>query len=534
MANPEQSSTFETRLKEQSSSALKDSEALIHTNLDWATREQRSDWGKVAETRLKGIFAEKAAEVEKAIALIQSRQLAEVAGLNETQLLGRHKAILGSLMTRFDLMMKVTAVESPTGKQDSTISSNADLYALREQGIALLESIDVQGLVYQNLPDPLKASYLEAMGHEFETLQPDYYEVLKKIYTNKPLAEEDWKLITGEVKELSTLSAMKRAPVMSILALLSPVQRYELAERLSKDPLYSGFDELIVTMTASTYLTRDQALALLDVKAKILDPKSSELVQIEQAKAVIKSARMDKTQEALLKRREEGVKRMSVSFGHKNRARGLLSLRGVGSIFLLANGAATFAANALVAIGEDGVAGLLNIPANPLVWAGAAQMGVGLQWSGGLEGTLPTPTSMLSKVLKDKDEEKDDKIQVNIRDFQEKLGNHPDAAHFYATYAHRIVKFYNEQKKKDPAAEVKITFEALGIQKKEDLPESLRPLYDKKAGVEALATEWVRRFMMGSETGVHRETSAEQVHFIHQDAVKAGYLQAFEIPKLPE
>lgn len=519
---------FNENLEGQRAKVVKAAETVMGERLPWAT-SARHDLGKLAKGNLETLFYQKLQEVSDAIRLLHERHIGEGEQLTETWLLARHKEILQSLLDRFGLMMKINAATEPSEKKDRTISSDAELYAFREQGFALIQNLDVQSLVYNSLPSSMQGSYLEAIGRSIGELHGDFVEILTKVDQNQELTPDDWKRLLDEVRKLGNEKTVsfQKSPVLVVLSLLKLKDRLEFLSQMAEDPTFTNFSEVLLTLTATTYVTVDQALQVLDDRI-VHETDKEKLAELRKLRLQISGRDMQVTQAAMIERREEGVERLSrVSFGHKNRARGLLTLRGMGSLFLAANGAATIAANVLVNISDP-----LSLPGNPALWLGTAMLGTGLQWSKGFEGLVPTPTKLFARAIKDRPEEKDDRIQANLRNFREELGNRPGAAHFYATYAERIVTAYEKKKKENPGQKPLITLEDLGVKSKEDLPEAFQPLYEGKAALEIEISTWADRFHRKSGNGVAEQTAQGQRDFI-QNARESRGLEKFKIHELP-
>lgn len=540
MANPAPSeSSFDRELEAKHQATLAIGETKMTERLAWSTRKQRYDWGKVAETNLKTIFNEKAENIRDAIKLVRDKQLGEVEELEENRLLHRYDLMIQSFTDRFDLMMVLAARESET--QSDTRTSNPDeLLALRERSLGMIRNIDEQSIIYNMLPEKTRDRYLEIVG---ATLKTDFFNILEKIRDESELEELDWKILVGEIKKLS-VGEMRRThqtQVMLVVASLGSKQRFTLAQKLNEDPEFGHFGELLVTLVGSNYLTQAQAVELMDQRvgtyerlvsaSKGREKKDWEakLASAETLKARVTGKEMQETQAATEARLKEGRVRMThMQYGHFNRAQRLLTVRGIGSALLSANGALTMAVNGLMYITSP-----VDMVSNPAFWIGAAQLGVGLEWSHGFEGLIPTPIQMAAGAVKDRNDAQADD-QAEYEDSLRLMVNNrpPPMARFYANYAEHIVKVYEAKRPRLLERKIPITLEELGIKKQEDLPEAYRELWNQKADLERMISDWAAEFYSGHKGKGARKTGHEQMTII-QNAREADGLSHFALVDLP-
>lgn len=540
MANPAPSeSSFDRELEAKHQATLAIGETKMTERLAWSTRKQRYDWGKVAETNLKTIFNEKAANIRDAIKLVRDQQLGEVEELEENRLLHRYDLMIQSFTDRFDLMMVLAARESGA-KPDTRISNPEELLALRERSLGMIRNIDEQSIIYNMLPEKTRDRYLEMVG---ATLQTDFFSILEKIRDEKELEELDWKVLMGEVKKLSVAEIHKthQTQVMLVVASLNPKHRFTLVQKLSEDPEFAHFDELLVTMVGSNYLTQAQAVELMDLRIGSYERLVStsrgrekkdweaKLITAQALKARVTGKEMQETQAATEARLKEGRARMThMQYGHFNRAQRLLTVRGIGSALLSANGALTMAVNGLMYITSP-----VDMVSNPAFWIGAAQLGVGLEWSHGFEGLIPTPIQMGAEIAKDRSEAQEDE-QTEYEDSLRRMVNNrpPLMARFYTNYAEHIVKIYEEKRPRFLERKIPITLEELGITKREDLPGAYRELWNHKAELESLISDWAAEFYTGHKGKGAKKTGHEQMTCI-QNARKVDGLPRFSLEDVP-
>ncbi len=489
--------------------AAQEGQTLLGQDMDFSTRYARFGWGKAAIGEVNSIFIQKTEQARKEFQMLQASQAGEKASLNSKVILDTQKVVMDRIRESFHLMMSISVVESPTGKKDDKVSTNLDLMALQEKGLTMMKAIDVRTLVYNTLPGPMKGAYLEMIGRNLEAMLPDYLDIIQKIDKALPLSEYDWNLLAGEI--LKNPEGDERTAAIVILATLKPKERFQLLMRTAKIAGAAEYGQLLVKLTRFTYITKDQAYALLD-QAAVDNPANKAI--LEQAKATIGGAAVEQMQQAVIAHRKEGTRRVGkTSYGHKNRARGLLTFQGIAGMFLTVNGALTMGVNFAV--------DPLTFAGNPAFLLGLAEVTGGLEMTNGFEGVVPKPSELLALATKDRDEEKNDKAQVNLTDFRNELFNHPDHTLFYTNYVDRIVDAFDKKKKNTPVPDIKITLEDLGVKSKEDLPVQLQGLWEHRAALEADLSKWAGRFFRTSGDGIGRKTADGQLKWIQDERIEA-------------
>ena len=517
---------FHEDSKKQAIKSAQEGQTLLKQDMDWSIRAGRYGWGKATIGEVNDIFLQKTEQAYQEIKMLQSKQAGEKAELNNKTLLKVQEKVMSGIRDRFDLMMSISVVESPTGKKDDQVSTNADLMVLQERGLTLMKSIDVQNLVYQALPEDLQDNYLEMLGRNLEITIPDYLEIIRKIDRAQPLTEAEKDRIAADL--LRDPEGAERTAVTAILGTLKPGERMNLLRRTSKITSAEQFGRVLVSLTTFQYLTKLQAYELLDERIKTADP--DEVASLEKAKATLGGAAVAKMQQTLIARQKEGTRRVGrMSYGHKNRARGLLTAKGIAGMFLTVNGALVMGVNFAV----DPAA----FYGNPAFYLGLGEVAAGMELTQGFGGVLPKPTELAALATKDRAEEKDDKAQLNLRDFRNELFNRPDNALFYANYVERIVATFDKKLKTTPMPDVKITLEDLGIKSKEDLPVQLRDLWEHRLTLEADLSKWAIRFHRSSGNGIGRATAEGQLTWLQDERTEAtggkGIGKPFEIYEKP-
>ena len=521
----EQPDQFREDSRKQAIKSAQEGQTLLKQDMDWSLRAGRYGWGKATIGEVNDIFLQKTEQAYQEIKMLQSKQAGEKAELNNKTLLKVQEKVMSGIRDRFDLMMSISVVESPTKKKDDKVSTNADLMELQSRGLTLMKSIDVQSLVYQALPSDLQDDYLGMIGRNLEVTIPDYFEIIQKIDRAQPLTEAEKDRLAADL--LRDPEGAERTAVTAILGTLKPGERMNLLRRSSTMASADKFGRVLVSLTACGYLTKLQAYELLDER---IAANPAEAAILEKAKATLGGAAVEKMQQTLITRQKEGTRRVGrMSYGHKNRARGLLTAKGIAGMFLTVNGALVMGVNFAV----DPAA----FYGNPAFYLGLGEVAAGMELTQGFGGVLPKPTELAALATKDRAEEKDDKAQLNLRDFRNELFNRPDNALFYANYVERIVATFNKKLKTTPMPDIKITLEDLGIKSKEDLPVQLRDLWEHRLTLEADLSKWAIRFHRSSGNGIGRATAEGQLTWLQDERTEAtggkGIGKPFEIYEKP-
>ncbi|MFA4814724.1 MAG: hypothetical protein WC924_00140 [Candidatus Gracilibacteria bacterium] len=518
---------FDKELETQKAEAIQTIETTLEARIGWSVREQRFGPGSAAENRLTAVLINKTGQVNAEIKKIIDAQLGGLDDVDKQHMRDVQAAVFKSIQERAALGIE-TATMDPGGVP--TVSTDIELARLQKV-VGWIENMDIQYMVFQSLREDLQDSYLESVGRTF---RPDFYEILRKNSKNESLEEKDWALLVSEVKSLgSDPDTMKQSQMMLVMTTLSKANRIELIRKMAEEENFPNFGAFVTSMVAAGYLTVLAATAVLDKKiAKLeLTPKKfrEELTPLKAVRDRINSQGMKKTQAEVSAKIVESADYFSHrTYGHKNRARELLTGKGMGSALLTVNGALTIFANVAMGLSDP-----LDIPLNPAFWIGVAEVGAGLQISHGHGGLVPAPTEMGSALVKDENEEKDDKMATYKDALKTELNNYWLEAHFYADYAERIVQVYKAKKAKTLDPKVPITLKDVGIEKKEDLPQELQPLWDKKDVLEAKMADWAARFSL-----VHGDSGAKEPEWVGQRAFidkarEEAEAKKLEYPTLP-
>lgn len=514
--NPKEA--FDAQLEENQAEAVKMLDTTLTDKMAWALRAS-NEYGQAAESRLKAVLGAKAEQATQEIRRIRDSQLEDFGDAERTMLVNVQNAVFTSIQQRAFLLLDMAAMDKTKADGQEVVSSMPELVKLKEIS-SMIEMIDVQSLVYSKLPPERQERYLESVGRSF---RPDFHDLLERNNDGKDLLEADWALLLTEIQKLGTNpNSIEQSSVIMTLGLLSPANRTELVRKMSEEESFPNFEAVLTSMVGSGYITVLAATEVLDAKIASLEGNrkaKKELESLQATRARINGEGMKRTQTEVAELRVKAAKHYSTrSFGHKNRARELLTVKGIGSALLTVNGMMTVMANVAM-----GLADPLDIPLNPALWIGVAQVGAGLEMSGGHGGLVSTPKKLAAKLITDKDEEKDDKMEAYEEAFKTGLNNYHREAHFYANYAERITTVYKAKKAKNPDQPAAITLKDIGVTKKEDLPEQFQDLWEKKDLLEAKMTEWVAQFSRTSSADAMRAPEASgQRDFIEAARKEVG------------
>lgn len=493
---------FEAQLDAQQAAAQQTLELTVDQKLAWSLRAN-NDYATAAESRMKGDLNRLNAETKNEIMRIRGLQEADMDEVMETQLLNVYEVVIGSIQERTRLAMDFAVVNAPKGTTDEQISTESELDPLA-QFSRIIANTDVQALVFQALgavnPE-MQDRYLEAVGRQFPE---DFYEILKKVDGQEAFDEKDWNLLIKEATNLGgNPDAIKDSQLTIVFAALKPAVRTELVQRLA-DANIPNFPEILLQMVASTYVSPLQATEILDTKIKALEKEKegskrrdkktieSQMESLQKVRAQINGEPMKHQIEFVLDRQEEVSEfYRKRTYGHKNRARDLLSAKGIGGLFLSANGALTMFANVAMNSTDP-----FSIPFNSMVWAGAAQMAVGMELTDGHGGLFDSPSERVSKWTKNENEAADDHRDELRQAFDSRMLRDYREAELYARYAERIVTVYKAEKLKNPDEEVHVNLADIGITSRDQLPQGLKDLWDNQADVEAFLSKTVTQFSL--------------------------------------
>lgn len=531
--NPE--IAFDQELEKQKMEGVQAMEMTVEEKIAWSFRSTNEHAQAAANISLiLNLKAQKATEEIKQIRNMQTHELKE----SERQmLLEIHRIVLSSIQARAQLALDMSTLPAPEGTNDDMVSSESEIPLVNTFN-TLLGQMDVEYLVYEALPEPLKKSYLESVGRSFK---PDFNGILEKVRGKKELGEAEWQLLESEVVKLGEdKTALERSAVILVFGALDAKQRMELGRRLLAHET-PNVEAQILEMTRRGYLKTVQAVQLIDERLANLEAQESgakrreakdlegEMARLKVLRAEIGSKRTQAVQAETVKHNEEAAKfYRSRQYGHKNRARELLTVKGIGSALLTLNGAMTVFANVAMNATDP-----LSIPFNSMVWLGAAEMAAGLELSGGHGGIVPTPRKLVGRLLKDENERRDDQRDDYQRAFEDKLNNNPQKSAFYYVYAERIVTVYKAKKTKNPYQEVRVSLADIGINKKEDLPPRFQELWEEQGDLTDFINNTVAQFSrVEGDKGMKTTEYETQRKFI-QDARTAVGVSEIEPIDLP-
>lgn len=490
---------FHRELEAQENAAVKQLDLTFEQKMAWFQRAS-SEWGQAAANRIPAVLKSKADQVTDEIKKIEESQMGELDDTKRAFLKETQKTIFGSVQERVLLLVEMAAMQAenlPVGS-DKTVSSDSEIAKLREV-TTLIERIDVQQLVFDALPADMQGQYLDSVGRKFPA---DFFPIVKKVSEHAELDENDIQLLVDQVRNLgSSQPSIEQSSVMVVLGIISQKDRTRLLQKMAVEDSFPNFEQVLMGMVATTYVSTLQATEALDARAAHLETKKTtakrredksidkELEHLSETRREVNSDEMEKTQKAALTLRAEASKYYgSRSYGHKNYAADLLTVRGIGSFLLTANGAATMLANFAM--------DPLGFPANSMFWLGAAETAAGLEWSNGMGGLVATPTKAVAGLIKGENEEKDDRMVQYTQVVKTELNNNYRESHFYANYAERIVLVYKAKKSKYPDRTAPISLADIGVNKKEDLPPRFQDLWENKDKLEMKISDWAERFSM--------------------------------------
>lgn len=524
---PEQG--FNAQLEAQQAASQKALELTVDQKLAWSLRAN-NDYATAAESRMKADLNRLNAETKNEIKRIRDLQEGEMDDLMQTQLLKVYEVVIASIQERTRLAMDLAVIEAPRGTADQQISTESEIDPLATFSRVIAHT-DVQALVFQALGtvDPqMQDRYLEAVGRKFN---PDFFEILKKVDDQKDFEEKDWELLVTEAANVGkNPDAIQDSQLAIVFAALKPDMRLELVQRLA-DANIPNFGEILLEMVASTYVSPLQATTVLNKRIAALE-KEEEIAKHRDKKDI--EAELEKLQKLLAQINGEPMKRQiefvldrqedisdfyrTRTYGHKNRARDLLSAKGIGGLFLSANGALTIFANVAMNSTDP-----FSIPFNTMVWAGAAQMAIGMEVTDGHGGLFDSPTERISKWTKNEHETADDHRDDLERAFDARMTRDYREAELYARYAERIVTVYKAKKLKAPDQDVHVHLRDIGLTSREDLPPHLRDLWDNQPALESFLSKTVTQFsLIHGDEGIKLTEWDTQRKYLDDLRKKAG------------
>lgn len=494
--------SLDQKLRKQEEKILQDVNFLVDRKMDYSIRKKRGDWGRHAETELKELARQKAGEITEEIKKISQRQTTEATNVEEKMLLDLQSEKLRYFLRRFKLVLQVVG--------DEQISTDVELNELRMKGMALLQNLDVQTLVYEKLPRHFQGSYEIMLGSR---VPKDYLNVLETLENNKPLGEEDWQILVDQVEALEgkSVKGMQRSIAGVLLSYLPEEQRIELLRRIQHVEHYEIF---VLSMVATNYVTTAEAVQVLEEEKSRLDPENKDhkarLDALEEQRCRLTGEAMERIQNESTRFIQQGVERMNGrGFGHKNRAKNLFTVRGLGALLLKMNGTLTLGANIAAHITEP-----LNIihPGNLGTWSAVMMLTAGRQLDRGGEGLTYYPEQRLAKWDANTDEANDDLRNLQRQEMKNEVLNKVILTRCYATYAEEILSAYQKKRKSLGESNVSLSCEEMGIDYAR-LPQELRDRYSKSE-LEKAISNWERKFYETWDEGMGIRTEESQRNWI--------------------
>jgi hypothetical protein len=445
---------------------------------------------KNMETHLRGIFKHKADELRTAIEHIhdlQKEQEDESKRLTDGYLESRFEASLAALHERMGLILRING--------ENTSDTSGDIQKNYATGLAAFGNTSAEALLARvGLPETV----LE--GAAANITEADFA-LLKTIDAGAQLSEDQIEDLGARI--LSTVNGKENPSTVFVLGALKPDQRYKVMEGMSQD---SRFPSVILDSTQANYLSIAQAEDLLakapqtpETAAALLRLKDPQLLK---AKEQVRNLQTQ-TKEHIEKR----------FYGHKNPMKDLLTIKGIGSAVLAAEGAMIFMANFL---SQEGL--------NPMKWLGMDWMNPGLWLGAGMftAGAIG-PYKALDKAEKWLDKDKDKYAQEKQKDeiarFQESLLNRPQFSKFYFAHADKINAAWEAKTKKEGTRQVVLKAEELDIDFKNPTDEFKGiPVND----LLLCASDWAREFHAQAEGGISYHTPDAQRAFINRTRKSQG------------
>jgi hypothetical protein len=531
---------FEKQLASQTQEAEENMQIALQERMDLYLREGL-DRGKLLEENLKQMYASKARELETIFKDIRLSQSSKIDRLQENYLANKHAVVLSSMRQRFTLALDIAG----PGK----LSTVQEMQTFLDQGFKMLNAMDVYSMLQSQIAgDPsegadLIQSYIdETVG----SIPPDYLALVQQLQDSpeKSLDKRQLDIVATELKKINggNVKTLRDNMGAIILSQLPHKQRLEVLTYMMD---YPGMPELLQALTATNYITRSDAEALIKQGAAELEKELEKAGRKERRKGRarlerfntslenVQSDKMAETQKFFAAETKKGQAMLKRDFGHVNHAKRMLTGKGIISGLLFANGAFTMAGNLLANINKP-----FEMVTNPYMLLGVAMAGGGLQLSDGLGGLTTTPMELTAKATVDKDEIEDEKRDDRVIAMKERLGNNRLGAEFYYNFADEISAAYRLKKKKAGTPNVTLKFEDLkttdedgNIQdvKYEDLPERYKRV--AKSDLEKAMSEFVRTFFQDKH-GVSRKTGDSQRRFF-KESIDEGYLAGVELWRTP-
>lgn len=510
---------FRDEIARKTEVANKTFEKDLRKKIDSSVRNS-SDTGTLVEENMKRIFKEKSADMQKQILDLRGRQDVELQALEDYDFLARYELAIGKLQERFNLAMEIS------GGQSGKIETDEELAHFAQTGLHMLEAMHTEWLFDFNVALPASLS---------EQIEQDFFGVIDRLRKNPDtLSPEDAEMLAGKVRKLSGEISKENPPqgedslAVFILAYLTPGQRMSLLKHMMPE---KGTYDLVVDLVKMDYISSAQGETLFQEEIVRLEAVSegvrrkerkeieAQTEVIEQSIVDINSKETKKTRKRVRREKKRAVRSMKRSFGHKNRAKDLFSLKGIASALLIANGSMTVAANTLANLHDP-----FAIAANPYLWLGVGMTAGGLELSNGFDGMAPTGERALAWLAKDKDAIDEEKVAKREERMRKDLTDpgHRMYAELYYNNIEEIIQTYNEKKRTNPDDEVKITLKSLAInpesQETKDLYPGLNPVE-----AEDLLTTWAKYFFE-TKDGV-KKTVVEQQKTFFEEAFKEEGLE---------
>ena len=485
MTHLEQNHDFSNRLAEIQTTACLDMDKRLS---EFSSHVE--DAAKNMETQLRGIFKDKADDLRSAVEHIhdlQKGQEDESKRLTDHYLESRFQTALAALHERMALMLRIVGQE----KSDTT----GDIQKIYAKGINMFRDTSVDALLARaGLPEDV----LE--GAAANITESDYA-LLKTIDAGAPLSEDQIQDLGERI--LTTVNGKENPSTVFILAALKPDQRYKVMEGMSQDP---RFPSVLLDSTQANYLTIAQAEDLLTKApqtpetavafAKLKDP------QLLKAKEQVRTLQ-NQTKDYIEKR----------FYGHKNPMKDVLSIKGIGSAILAAEGALTFMANFFSQGGLDPRKWLEMDWMNPGLWLGAGA------FTAGAIGPRKAWEKAEKWMYKDKDTYAQEGQKDEIARVQESLLDRPQFSKFYFAHADKINAAWEAKSQKEGTRQV--------ILKAEDLDIDFNNLTDEFKGIDVndlllCVSDWAREFHAQAEGGISYRTPDAQRAFINRTRQSQG------------
>lgn len=529
------SEAMQNGINEQIKESYLRNKVNFENNVDFSFRwaDERS---ALYESKARLTYAEKSNELAAAIKQIykiRNQQNEELKALSDARLQDIHEISMKYIRQRFEVSMQ------EYGGADALINTRAEAENFTEKGLKDLRSMDAYSLVVHAMQaeDTVEAHVvvplLESAIQSLEkTIKPDTFALAEKLYKGEELTEKEWKVVLEEVEKFYR-EPKENAQISVVLNGFNQKQRLELVQRM----MHAGHKDIpqkIVNLVVFNYLTQAQGefllkqelekaeAALLSLKG-VGNRKEKEALG-QKIELLNKALNQTQSEDMRIARKQmqedfEKIYRMQERrIGVKSPAKGALSIKGIASGLLFANGAFTIGANILVDATQP-----LKWFTNPYLASGFVMAGAGMHMSNGFGGTMMTPKQITGELTADKEAEKKSKLEYATENLQKEIGmESPKFASFYFNYADKIVNAYNQKRKEKSNLNVHLTLADLGL-KQEELPQAFKDLSVKE--LELVISDWVRN--------IYRLEGEKANRAIHRQFITDSYekLQGLNAPE---